>query len=85
MNIIGLIVQLLIGAVIGWIAGAIMRDQRGLIGNIIVGIVGTAIGSYLATHVFHTNFGDLDVKTILLSVLGAMILLWVKKLIFGKK
>ena len=45
-----LIVALIIGGVIGWVAGFIMKTgaQMGIIANIIVGIVGSALGYWLA-------------------------------------
>lgn len=45
-----LIVSLIVGGVIGWVAGLIMKTdaQMGVIANIIVGIVGSALGYWLA-------------------------------------
>jgi uncharacterized membrane protein YeaQ/YmgE (transglycosylase-associated protein family) len=45
-----LIISLIVGGVIGWIAGLIMKTdaQMGVIANIIVGIVGSALGYWLA-------------------------------------
>jgi uncharacterized membrane protein YeaQ/YmgE (transglycosylase-associated protein family) len=44
-----ILITLLIGAIIGWIAGSIMgtEGQMGLIGNIVVGIVGSYLGFWL--------------------------------------
>lgn len=44
---------IVIGALIGWVAGAIMKTggQMGLIANIVVGIVGAMIGHFLAPMV----------------------------------
>ena len=45
----GLIVWLVIGGVVGWLASLVMRTdaQQGLLLNIVVGIVGAFIGSLL--------------------------------------
>jgi uncharacterized membrane protein YeaQ/YmgE (transglycosylase-associated protein family) len=45
-----LIVALIVGGVIGWVAGLIMKTgaQMGIIANIIVGIIGSALGYWLA-------------------------------------
>ena len=45
-----LIVSLIIGGVVGWLGSMVMKTnaQMGLIANVIVGIVGSAIGFWLA-------------------------------------
>ena len=46
----GVIVSLIIGGVIGWLASLVMKTgaQMGVIANIIVGIIGAALGFWLA-------------------------------------
>ena len=46
----GLIISIVIGGIIGWIASKLMKTdaQMGIIGNIVIGIVGSALGSWLA-------------------------------------
>jgi len=46
----GIIVSLIIGAVVGWLASLVMETnaQMGSIANVIVGIVGSALGFWLA-------------------------------------
>ncbi len=47
MNII---ITLIIGGVVGWLASIVMKTnaQMGLVANVIVGIVGSALGFWLA-------------------------------------
>ncbi len=80
----GLILWLLFGAIVGWLAGLIMKDSRGIIGNIIVGILGSALGGWLSTVTMGTNFKDFSIEGIAFAVVGAMILLFLKKLLVGK-
>jgi uncharacterized membrane protein YeaQ/YmgE (transglycosylase-associated protein family) len=48
MNIPGLLIDLLIGAVAGFLAGQIVKGHGfGLIGNIVVGIVGAVVFGFL--------------------------------------
>jgi uncharacterized membrane protein YeaQ/YmgE (transglycosylase-associated protein family) len=55
-GIIGFLGWLIIGAIIGWIAGKIWAGHGfGLIGNIIVGIVGSSIGGFLFGWLFGTS------------------------------
>jgi len=45
-----LIISLVIGGIVGWLASIVMKSnaQMGIIANVIIGILGGALGSYLA-------------------------------------
>ena len=68
-----LIIWLVIGGVIGWLASILMKTnaQMGLIANVIVGIVGAAIGGWLAGVL---GIGGGRVLSYVIAVLGAVIL-----------
>ncbi len=72
-----IVIFLLIGATAGWIAGRIMEGGGfGLLGNMIVGVIGSVLGKYLAGVV---GFGaDAGIFTsLLIAVVGAVILLFI--------
>lgn len=79
---INLILWLLIGALIGWLASIVMRtdEQQGALFNIIVGIVGAAIGGFLfgANTI---NSGVFNLQALLISFVGALVLLAVVNLV----
>ncbi|MFK7949341.1 MAG: GlsB/YeaQ/YmgE family stress response membrane protein [Saprospiraceae bacterium] len=82
MNWIYIIV---IGAIIGYIAGLLMRGGGfGIIGNIVVGILGSFVGGWLSTQ-FNIQIGEGLVNTIATGVLGAAVVLFVTGLFSGKK
>lgn len=81
----GILLWLLFGAVVGWLAGMIMNDQRSLVLNIIVGIVGSFIGSWLASTFFERTFTDFSLEGLIFSVIGAALLIFIKQLIMGKR
>ena len=72
----GLIIWLIIGGVIGWLASIIMRTdaQQGIFLNIVVGIVGAFLGGLLFTG-GSINNAPLTVYSFLVSLLGAVVLL----------
>ena len=48
MDIEGLVIFLVIGALAGWLAGMLMKGGGfGLLGNIVVGIIGAVIGGFV--------------------------------------
>ena len=72
----GLIVWLVIGGVIGWLASIVMRTdaQQGIFLNIIVGIVGAFIGGLIFSG-GSINSNGLTLYSFLVSLLGAVVLL----------
>ena len=80
----GILLWLLFGAVVGWLAGIIMNDQKSIVMNIIVGIVGSLLGSWLASTFFKTTFADFSIEGLIFSVIGAALLIFIKRLITGK-
>jgi uncharacterized membrane protein YeaQ/YmgE (transglycosylase-associated protein family) len=77
---INLIVWLIVGGVIGWIAGLLLHDNNGVLINIVVGIVGAMIGGLiLGGPTINQNVFSLNALAI--SFLGAIILLAVVNLV----
>jgi len=79
----GLIVALVIGAIAGWLAGQIMKGSGyGLIGDIVVGIIGGYIGSWLWGALRLPPIGGPGIVTaIVTSTVGAIVLLVLLRLI----
>jgi uncharacterized membrane protein YeaQ/YmgE (transglycosylase-associated protein family) len=76
----GIILWIIVGGIIGWIASIIMRTnaQQGVLLNIIVGIVGALLAGFLLAPLFGTgtiNANDFSLPSLLVSLLGAVVLL----------
>jgi len=76
----GLILWLVIGGVVGWLASIVMKrdGSQGIFLNIVVGIVGAMLGGWLIGPMVGApsiNSGQLSVPSLLVSFLGAVILL----------
>ena len=78
---INLIVVIIVGAIIGYVASMIMRTRGGLLVDIVVGIVGALLASYLFKKTLFTD-GNFSVESLLYSLLGAVILLAIAKILF---
>ncbi|MHB1920598.1 MAG: GlsB/YeaQ/YmgE family stress response membrane protein [Chitinophagaceae bacterium] len=69
----GILWQLLVGGIAGWLAGTVVRGGGfGIIVDIVVGLVGGWLGGALGLHIGSGIFG-----AILTSFLGAVILILV--------
>jgi uncharacterized membrane protein YeaQ/YmgE (transglycosylase-associated protein family) len=72
---VGLIIWLIIGGVAGWLAGQIVKGGGfGLVGNVILGIVGSVIAGYLLPLI-GLNIGGDVIGSIINAVIGAVIAL----------
>jgi uncharacterized membrane protein YeaQ/YmgE (transglycosylase-associated protein family) len=75
-----LIIQLIIGGVIGWLASIVMKTnaQMGAIANVIVGIIGAGIGGWLSVQL---GIGGPPIMSWIMAVVGAAILIGLLKAI----
>ena len=75
----GLIIWLIVGGIIGWLASMIMRTdaQQGIILNVVVGIIGALIGGWLIAPMIggSTSTGGFDIMGFIAALIGAIILL----------
>ena len=74
------ILIIIIGGILGWIASKIMRTdaQQGIFLNIVVGIVGAMLAGFLLSPLLgipSINAGNFSIGALLISLLGAVILL----------
>jgi uncharacterized membrane protein YeaQ/YmgE (transglycosylase-associated protein family) len=75
---VNFIVWLVVGAIIGWVASQLMGQREGLVLNIVVGIAGAFIAGYVLTPLLHIgtiNQNNFSMPALLVSLLGAIILL----------
>jgi uncharacterized membrane protein YeaQ/YmgE (transglycosylase-associated protein family) len=80
------IIWIVVGGILGWLASLVMRTdaQQGLLLNIVVGIVGALLGGWLLAPLFGTgtiNQNDFSISSLLVSFLGAVILLAIVNLL----
>ena len=83
----GWIISLIIGGIVGWIASIVMKTnaQMGMIANVLVGIVGSFLGFWLAGLGGIAPSGG--ILRFVVAVIGAALLIFVLKSVgvFGKK
>ena len=77
----GIVIILVVGAIVGWLAGIITRSGGGLLFDIVVGIAGALIAGYLFGGGASILNAPLEPMSILYSLLGAVLLLLIVRLI----
>lgn len=81
----GIIIWLIVGGVVGWLASMIMKTdaQQGIFLNVVVGIVGAMLGGFLISPLVGAgSINDgFSIVSFLVSLVGAIILLAVVNLV----
>ena len=83
MNIMNIIILLVVGGLIGLVASKIMGGPGGIVMDIVIGIVGALLAGFLLNPLIgggNIMTGDLSLSSILVSLLGAIILLAIVRL-----
>ena len=75
------IVTLIVGAIVGWLASILMKTnaQMGAIANIVVGIIGSSIGFWLAGALGLSSAGPIAGWVV--AILGAAVLIFLLKVL----
>jgi uncharacterized membrane protein YeaQ/YmgE (transglycosylase-associated protein family) len=80
MNII---IYLIAGAIVGYIASRIMRtnSQQGLLLDIVVGIIGAFLAGYFISPLLGVGTINeaITIPTMLVTLVGSVVLLWIVK------
>ncbi len=82
----GLIILILVGGIIGWLASMVMRTdaQQGVLLNVVVGIVGALLAGFILNPLIgggNIMNGDLSAQSLIVSFLGAVVLLAIVNLV----
>jgi uncharacterized membrane protein YeaQ/YmgE (transglycosylase-associated protein family) len=84
-----LIAWIIVGGIAGWVASMLMRTdaQMGCITNVIVGMIGSIVGGAIVVFLntgtlqLSTAFSNFNLVSLLVSILGAVVLLWIVKML----
>jgi uncharacterized membrane protein YeaQ/YmgE (transglycosylase-associated protein family) len=85
---VNIFIWLIVGGLLGWVASIFMgtNSRQGIILNVVVGIVGAMLGGRLLSRMLGSstiNQGNFSLSGLLVSLLGAIILLVFAKLLGG--
>lgn len=80
------IISLIIGGIVGWLASIVMKTnaQMGWIANVLVGVVGSLLGYWLAGLVGIAATGG--IVRFIVAIAGAVLLIFILRMVgfFGK-
>ncbi|MBL7733420.1 MAG: GlsB/YeaQ/YmgE family stress response membrane protein [Chitinophagaceae bacterium] len=86
MTLESIVVIILIGAAAGWLGSFLVRGRGlGLLGNVVVGILGSFVGSWLLRELKISIGSSPIVNAILTGAIGAFVILFIVSLFTGKE
>lgn len=80
-----IIISIIIGAAAGWLAGKMMKSKsEGIVWNIILGIVGGFVGSWLFGLLGFGGEGGSLIGSLITGTLGAVLLIFLNRKLFKR-
>lgn len=80
ISLLVVLIYLLVGAFIGWLAGVIMKGKGfGFIGNIIIAIIGSILGGFIFKIL------NIHLNNFITAIIGSIILVFLINLLRGKR
>jgi uncharacterized membrane protein YeaQ/YmgE (transglycosylase-associated protein family) len=77
----GIILWIVFGAIVGWVASMVMGTNEGLVLDIILGIVGAVLGGWLMSFFGQSGVTGFNLYSMLVALLGAVVLIAIVKAI----
>ncbi len=71
----GILLWIVFGAIVGWVASIIMKTNGGILMDIVVGVIGAVIGGYTMSFFGNTGITGFNLYSFIVALIGAVILL----------
>ena len=71
----GILIWIVFGALVGWVASMVMETGGGLIWDVVVGIVGAVIGGFIMSLLGQSGVGGFNLYSFAVALLGACVLI----------
>lgn len=71
---------IVIGLIAGWLAGKVLRGSGfGLVGDTVIGVVGSLLGGFIATQVFKIPhpLSGFNLETVIVAFLGSVLVIYI--------
>jgi len=77
----GIILWIIFGALVGWIASMIMKTdaQQGAVLNVVVGIIGAVLGGWIMSLLGQGGVSGFNLYSFIVALIGAIVLIAIVK------
>lgn len=81
-----IVAWVVLGLIAGFIASKIVnKTGEGVLLDIVLGIVGAVVGGFIFNQVGHVGVTGFDLRSMLVAIVGAVVVLVVKHAIMGRR
>jgi uncharacterized membrane protein YeaQ/YmgE (transglycosylase-associated protein family) len=81
MTLVSVLILIIFGAIIGWVASLIVDTDEGFLLDVVVGAIGSVIGGWIMGFFNEGGVTGINVYSFLVALLGAVVLLVIIKAI----
>ena len=82
----GVISWIILGLIAGWLVGLFVnKPTSGLFQNLALGVVGAVVGGFIASALFGTGVTGINIWSIIVSVLGAVVVVWIYNTVIARR
>lgn len=76
-----ILLTIVMGAIVGYLASIIMKSPQGMLMDIVLGIVGAIVGSFIMNLLGQPGAAGFNVYSFLVALLAAIVIIWVGRLL----
>jgi uncharacterized membrane protein YeaQ/YmgE (transglycosylase-associated protein family) len=78
---------LIVGIVAGWLAKRVIPGEapRGMLGDLVIGIVGAVAGGWIFNYFGHPGTTGVNIGSIVVAFIGAVVVLWLMRQVVGTR
>ncbi len=77
----GILLEIILGLIAGWIASAVTRSPNGLWMDMILGVLGAIVGGFVMTLFGQPGVTGFNLYSLIVAVVGAVLLIWIGRLV----
>lgn len=81
----GILLWIIFGGIVGWLASYIMKSSNGLIMNIILGIIGALVGGFIMSFFGFSGVSGFNIWSFIVALIGAIVVIWIGRLLAGSR
>ena len=81
MSYMNIIVWLVFGAIVGWIADLLTEGSHGLLEDIILGIIGAFVGGFIMNFFGASGVTGFNLYSFIVAIIGAVVLITIGRVV----
>ncbi len=78
----GILALIILGGLAGWIASALTKTDRGVLGDVLLGILGAVVGGIIMNFVGNVGITGFNLASLAVAVIGSVVLIGIGRLVY---